>query len=156
MVLIDEPLQLFLSESITNTLQILSMIIVVIIVQPFNLVPISIILVYLVLLKVYVGSSTREIRRLDQVSRSPVLSQLSSTIAGLPVVRCFKWQAFLRAKFHELVNFGGKASFSYIALLVFYQTYVDLGSVFMISCNALILVLMRDSAETASVSLSYT
>jgi ABC-type multidrug transport system fused ATPase/permease subunit len=155
---IDGPLQLFLSEFIRLTLLTIALLIVIVIIQPINIVPIVLFLIYLAVLKKYVGNSMKEISRFELISKSPVLSMLSATLAGLPTVRCFDWSHFLIAKFTDAVHTNAQASFKYFSFAFFFALYADLGSVFVICSNAILLVLFRDSiqAETAGLSLSYT
>lgn len=63
----------------------------------------------------YYLTSTREIKRLDALSRSPIFSLFSATLGGLPVIRAFQSESILTEQFYKLVNINTQA---YFALLV--------------------------------------
>uniref|UniRef100_A0A1B6GIW2 Uncharacterized protein n=2 Tax=Cuerna arida TaxID=1464854 RepID=A0A1B6GIW2_9HEMI len=59
-------------------------------------------LVYYMVQKFY-RCSTRELQRLDSISRSPILSHFSETLSGLETIRAFgQQQRFTTALFHKL------------------------------------------------------
>ena len=47
---------------------------------------------------------SREVKRIDGVTRSPVLSALAVTLAGLPCVRAFGASALFERDFHALMD----------------------------------------------------
>lgn len=155
---IDEIIQMFLTETIQSSFGFVSMLIIIVIIQPFNIVPLAVTFSYLVFLKCYVGTSAREVRRFEQTSNSPVFTSLTATIGGLTTIRCFSLSKFFQKRFKALVETSTRGSFYYFSLIFFFQLYVDLGTVVMIACNALILVLLRDTVnpETMALSLSFT
>lgn len=96
-----------LATSIQRLLQFLlicfSAIVVNSIVTPwFLLVAVPICIMYYLVQRFY-RSSSRELQRLDSMTRTPILSHLTETLSGLETIRAFKQQKrFMAAMFYKL------------------------------------------------------
>jgi ABC-type multidrug transport system fused ATPase/permease subunit len=153
---IDTPLMMFFTEAIRVTLLVVALLVLICVIQPINIAPVVVLFIYLALMKKYVGNSLQDISRLEQVTKSPVFSMLSSTLAGLSIIRCFEWSSFLADKFTATVLVNAQAGFKYFSFLFFFALYVDIGCALLICSNAVILVLCRDSIDPGSAALSIT
>ncbi|KAI9014275.1 hypothetical protein DFJ74DRAFT_681992 [Hyaloraphidium curvatum] len=88
--LIDELLPMVLYDLAQTVFMVLGILILTAVIMPISLSFIPILLVvFYVLRRVYVTGS-RQIKRLEANSRSPVYSAIPTTLEGLPVIRAFK------------------------------------------------------------------
>ena len=86
---IDEVLIMALGAFIRTTAQVLGVVVVIALSAPAVLlafIPLG--YLYLLVMRYYLATS-RELKRLDAVSRSPIFSFFGETLAGLPIIRGF-------------------------------------------------------------------
>ncbi|KAI8891188.1 P-loop containing nucleoside triphosphate hydrolase protein, partial [Backusella circina FSU 941] len=86
---IDSEIPMDVSNMIIQWMNILSIVFVSITVLPMSIVP----LIFVTLVNTYLGSkfaiASRELRRMDSVSRSPMLTHFNETITGITTIRAF-------------------------------------------------------------------
>ncbi|MED6116528.1 ABC transporter C member 13 [Stylosanthes scabra] len=63
-------------------------------------------------LQFFYRSTSRELRRLDSVSRSPIYTSFSETLDGTSTIRAFKSEGFFFAKFVEHITLYQKTSYT--------------------------------------------
>ena len=83
-------------------LNILGILIVIFTVRPWVVLPTGLLGVVFVLLRRFYMASSRNIKRLEGITKSPVFSQLSSSLQGLTTIRAFRAEDFLTAEFDRL------------------------------------------------------
>lgn len=151
---LDELLPSTLFDFAQLLLSLLSTIIVVGIIAPYILILIALIIpVYFWMRAVYIVSS-REIKRLEGTSRSPVLALFSSSISGggLTVLRAYAMQRPFQQAFHSLVDANSKVlnGFFYTSRWLGYR--LDLMSVVLTLGTALFCVGIRGSGGGIGMS----
>lgn len=137
---IDGPLQLYLYESLSTTIYILSNLIVTITIAPYILAMIPFWGICLGLLFKYVSPTIISLRKLELVARGPLLTKITSSLNGLSTIRSLKIQEkFIKdiAKYTEN-HFRTYATFH--TFLRFNQIYADLGSTLIVKLNAIVIV----------------
>eukprot|EP00064_Thunnus_orientalis_P001052 superscaffoldBa00000065_g1053 len=82
-------------------LQVLGVIAVAAIIIPWILIPVFPLLVVFLFLRCYFLQTSRDIKRLESTTRSPVFSHLSSSLQGLSTIRAFKAQQRFQQMFDE-------------------------------------------------------
>ncbi|XP_070536868.1 ATP-binding cassette sub-family C member 9-like [Ptychodera flava] len=88
--IIDQRLNLIILELMTTTVQCLAVLVVNTASTPvFMAAVLPVIVVYLIYMKYYLTTS-RELKRLDSVSVSPVFSHLSETLTGVTTIRAYR------------------------------------------------------------------
>ncbi|OMJ75317.1 hypothetical protein SteCoe_25549 [Stentor coeruleus] len=125
---IDGPLQLYLYESLSTTIYILSNLIVTISIAPYILAMIPFWGICLGLLFKYVSPIIISLRKLELVARGPLLTTITSSLNGLSTIRSLKIQEkFIKdiAKYTEN-HYRTYATFH--TFLRFNQLYADLGT----------------------------
>lgn len=65
--------------------------------------------------RAYYLASSREVKRWEAVSRSPVYAAFSATIKGLPTIRAFRAAPRFRATFLRALNVNGSWWMAYLA-----------------------------------------
>ena len=61
----------------------------------------------------YYLASSREIKRFEAVTRSPVYAMFSATIKGLPTIRAFQVESKFRTLFIEALDVNGSWKLAY-------------------------------------------
>ncbi|XP_072323665.1 ATP-binding cassette sub-family C member 9-like isoform X3 [Scyliorhinus torazame] len=87
---IDDQIPTNLEHLMWHIMMCLSAIVINIIVTPFFLLPVIPLLVLYYFLQMYFRASSRELQRLDSITKSPVFSHFSETLGGLTTIRAYK------------------------------------------------------------------
>lgn len=112
---IDELLPSCMMDVIQIGITLLAIIIVVSSVNPYLLVPtFGCALIFYFLRKFYLSTS-RSVKRLEGVSRSPVFGHLNASIQGLTTIRAFKAEKILREEFDNHQDLHSSAWYLFIA-----------------------------------------
>ncbi len=110
-----------------------------------------------VLLTIFFRRSARELKRLDNISRSPVFSHISASVQGLSTLHAYgKTGEFLEI-FEELLDKNTVAFFMYYTSFRWLAVRLDVISIGISTVTALLIVLLRDSVPAAmgGVAISY-
>jgi ABC-type multidrug transport system fused ATPase/permease subunit len=104
--------------------------------------------------RVFFSSSSRELKRMQAVSRSPMYSMFSETLEGLSHVRAFKKTLSFQRAFQSLTDHNGKMFYYSFMLLPYSILRMDLIGSFLILSVSSALVLLRDDVDAASAGLA--
>ncbi|XP_036361692.1 multidrug resistance-associated protein 4 isoform X2 [Octopus sinensis] len=126
--------------------------------NPYVFIAAFIILVLFVFLRQYYIQTSRSLKRLETVARSPVFSHISSSIEGLNTIRAFKSQEQFLTDFDDFQDIHTEAWFLFIATTRWLSVRLDL------LCTLFILVVVfasiplsdRLDAGTVGLSVSYS
>merc|ERR1712123_4370 len=94
-------------------------------VRPWVMVPTVFLGVIFVLLRRFYMASAIDIKRLEGISRSPVFSQLSTSLQGLTTIRAFSAQPLLRAEFDRQQDLHSSAWFAFISATRWFGLWLD-------------------------------
>eukprot|EP01155_Anaeramoeba_flamelloides_P009729 Anaeramoba_flamelloidesa198_170.p1 GENE.a198_170~~a198_170.p1 ORF type:complete len:1439 (+),score=398.63 a198_170:113-4429(+) len=144
----------FLSTCITIILTLLA----IASVTPLFLIPALLLgIVYYKFLQYY-RSTNRDIKRLENVSRSPIINNFSAVLNGLPVIRSYKIQEVFKKKSRELVNKNSAAIYCEWGCNRWLGVRVELIGTFLVFFAALFIWLAADSLGVAfaGLALSYS
>ncbi|OVA01330.1 ABC transporter [Macleaya cordata] len=92
-------------------------------------------------LQFYYRSASRELRRLDSVSRSPIYASFTETLDGSSTIRAFKAEEYFLARFTEHIALYQKTSYSELTASLWLSLRLQLLAAFIISFVALMAVL---------------
>eukprot|EP00949_MAST-11_sp_MAST-11-sp1_P004034 g4034.t1 len=74
----------------------------------------------------YFGSTNRELKRLDAVSKSPVLANIMESLGGISTIRAFRRQAHMRSKADDALNKSLKMNFALFSSNRWLATRIEL------------------------------
>ena len=103
--------------------------------------------------RIYVATS-RELKRLESVSRSPIYSHFQETVNGVQTIRAYKLQGHFIAQSEFKVDENQKAGFPSIVSNRWLAVRLEFVGNLIIFCAALFSVLGRDSLTPGLVGLS--
>lgn len=89
----------------------------------------------------YYRSTSRELRRLDSVSRSPIYASFSEILDGSSTIRAFKSEDFFLARFIEHVKMYQKTSYSEIIASLWLSLRLQFLAAFVVSYIAVMAVI---------------
>ncbi|KAK9869832.1 hypothetical protein WA026_003561 [Henosepilachna vigintioctopunctata] len=123
---VDELLPTALIDCLQIGLTLLGIIAVIGVVSPLLLIPTTVMGVIFYLLRAFYLSTSRNVKRLEGVTRSPVFSHISSTLDGLTTIRASGAQEILTKEFDIHQDLHSSAWFSFIATSRAFGYWLDL------------------------------
>jgi len=106
-------------------------------------------------IQVYYISTSRELKRLDALSRSPLLVHLSETVAGLATVRAFRLQDRFTATNFNHLDYSNRAYFPIVSTNRWLSIRLEvLGTGVVFGAAALVVFLHNGHAGLAGVALT--
>ncbi|XP_048505771.1 probable multidrug resistance-associated protein lethal(2)03659 isoform X1 [Athalia rosae] len=123
--------------------------------------PLLIILTLLVIAVMYMSRlfyvrTSRSIKRLEGITRSPVFAHLSATLNGLPTIRAFHAEAILAKEFDNHQNLHSSAWFMFIAGARCFGYYLDLTSVIYVTLVTFSFLVFDQDTFGGTVGLAIT
>jgi ATP-binding cassette subfamily C (CFTR/MRP) protein 4 len=106
-------------------LNIVGILAVIFAVRPWVILPTVILGVLFVFLRRFYMASARDIKRIEGIAKSPVFSQLSTSLHGLTTIRAFAAQPLLRAEFDRLQDLHTSAWFAFISATRWFGVWLD-------------------------------
>ncbi|KAG9455872.1 hypothetical protein H6P81_000380 [Aristolochia fimbriata] len=94
-------------------------------------------------LQFYYRSTSRELRRLDSVSRSPIYSSFTETLDGSPTIRAFNAEVLFETRFTEHMRTYQRTSYSELTASLWLSLRLQLIAAFLISFIAIMAVIGR-------------
>ncbi|XP_057633187.1 ATP-binding cassette sub-family C member 2 [Chionomys nivalis] len=101
--------------------------------------------------QVFYVATSRQLRRLDSVTKSPIYSHFSETVSGLPVIRAFQHQQRFLASSEKLVDINQKCVFSWITSNRWLAIRLELVGNLVVFFAALFLVIYKDTLTGEAV-----
>ncbi|XP_066094773.1 ATP-binding cassette sub-family C member 2 [Saccopteryx bilineata] len=153
---VDDTLTVSLRSWVLCFLGIVSTLVMICAATPaFIIVIIPLSVIYVCVQMFYVATS-RQLRRLDSVSRSPLYSFFSETVSGLPVIRAFQHQQRFLKHSDVLIDTNQKCVFSWIISNRWLAIRLELVGNLIVFFSSLFVVIYRDtvSGDTAGFVLS--
>ncbi|XP_066268189.1 ATP-binding cassette sub-family C member 9-like isoform X2 [Branchiostoma lanceolatum] len=106
--IIDQKLQADILSVVSTTLQCLAAVVVNAIVTPWFLIPAMPIIGFYFFMQKYFRASSRELQRLENISKSPVLASFTEVLGGLSTVRSYKEQRRFSQQFQQNLDSTAK------------------------------------------------
>ncbi|XP_067315095.1 ATP-binding cassette sub-family C member 4-like isoform X2 [Pseudorasbora parva] len=135
-------------------LQIVGVIAVASSVIPWILIPVLPLFICFLFLRRYFLRTSRDIKRIESTTRSPVFSHLSSSLQGLWTIRAFKAEERFQQTFDAHQDLHSEAWFLFLTTLRWFAVRLDgMCSVFVTS-TAFGCLLLKDSMRAGDVGLA--
>ncbi|KAL2332527.1 hypothetical protein Fmac_020108 [Flemingia macrophylla] len=137
---IDDSLPFIMNILLANFVGLLGIAIILCYVQVFFLLLLLPFWYIYSRLQFFYRSTSRELRRLDSVSRSPIYTSFTETLDGSSTIRAFKSEDFFFAKFAEHITLYQKTSYTEIVASLWLSLRLQLLAAFIISFMAVMAV----------------
>ncbi|XP_029140029.1 canalicular multispecific organic anion transporter 1 [Protobothrops mucrosquamatus] len=151
---VDETIPISLRSWMNCFFMILSTLVIICLATPYFAIiipPLGI--VYYFILQFYVATS-RQLRRLDSVTRSPIYSHFGETVSGLSVIRAFGHQERFLQHNEKIVDMNQKSVYSWLVSNRWLAVRLELVGNLTIFFAALLAVFVKDSLNSGIVGLS--
>ncbi|KAG7227636.1 hypothetical protein INR49_005451 [Caranx melampygus] len=135
-------------------LQVIGVIAVAAVIIPWILIPVVPLLIVFLFLRSYFLKTSRDIKRLESTTRSPVFSHLSSSLQGLSTIRAFKVQQKFQQMFDEFQDLHSEAWFLFLTTSRWFAVRLDgICSIF-VTITAFGCLYFREGLEPGAVGLA--
>nr|XP_023014259.1 probable multidrug resistance-associated protein lethal(2)03659 isoform X1 [Leptinotarsa decemlineata]XP_023014260.1 probable multidrug resistance-associated protein lethal(2)03659 isoform X1 [Leptinotarsa decemlineata]XP_023014262.1 probable multidrug resistance-associated protein lethal(2)03659 isoform X1 [Leptinotarsa decemlineata] len=153
---IDEVVPLCLIDTMQIALNVIAVNIVIATVNPWILVPTLVMVLIFYLFKVIYVSSSRNVKRMEATTRSPVFSHIHASLQGLPTIRAFGAQQILRKEFDRHQDLHSTAYYMFLCCNGTFGFWLDLLCVGYISLVTLSFFFMGNETYGGNVGLAIT
>ena len=155
---IDEMLILYKIESIFSFCFVIGNFIAVVIILPYIVIVLVIVIIYFVSVAKYFNIVNKSLKRLEQVTKSPIISLFNSSINGLITIRCQNLQKKLKGDLNQAIEINYKTYCAFHLLFRTIQMYLEFGPNILGIINIIVLVSLKDSIQPglAGMSISLT
>ncbi|XP_010191647.1 PREDICTED: canalicular multispecific organic anion transporter 1, partial [Mesitornis unicolor] len=151
---IDETIPMSFRSWLSCFMGIISTLLMISLATPFFVViiiPLSIF--YYFVLRFYVSTS-RQLRRLDSVTRSPIYSHFGETVSGLSVIRAYGHQQRFLQQNESTMDINQKSVYSWIVSNRWLAIRLEFVGSLVVFFSALLAVISKDTLEGGIVGLS--
>ncbi|XP_059049399.1 ATP-binding cassette subfamily C member 4-like [Achroia grisella] len=153
---VDEVLPSALLDVLQIGLSLIGIVVVVAVVNYWLLVPTFAIGVVFYILRIFYLSSSRSIKRLEGVTRSPVFSHLNASLQGITTIRAFGAQEALIREFDNHQDLHSSAWYLFIASSRAFGFWLDLVCVAYIAMVTLSFLVFGQNEYGGNVGLAIT
>ncbi|XP_054726195.1 probable multidrug resistance-associated protein lethal(2)03659 [Anastrepha obliqua] len=112
---VDEILPSVMMDVIQIFLSLFGIVIVIGIVNPLFLLPTAVLAVLFYYLRSFYLKTSRDVKRLEAITRSPIYSHMAASLAGLPTIRAFGAQRVLIWEFDNYQDMHSSAFYLFIS-----------------------------------------
>ncbi|XP_050579550.1 probable multidrug resistance-associated protein lethal(2)03659 isoform X2 [Bombus affinis] len=154
---IDEVLPIALIDSLQIGLSLLGIIVVVAIANYWLLIPTVVIGIIFYYIRVFYLATSRSVKRLEGVTRSPVFGHLSATLQGLSTVRAFGAEEILTKEFDQHQDLHSSAWYIFISSSRAFGFWLDFFCVIYIMLVTLSFLVQDDgTGQGGNIGLAIT
>ena len=98
----------------------------------------------------------RAIKRIENITRSPIYSHLATSLQGVACIRTFGEERNFKAKFHDLLDNNILSDYLFWASLRWFAFYSDMVCVFGVVTMSVIAIFLKDTIPAAILGLCIT
>uniref|UniRef100_A0A6Q2Y919 Cystic fibrosis transmembrane conductance regulator n=1 Tax=Esox lucius TaxID=8010 RepID=A0A6Q2Y919_ESOLU len=135
-------------------LEIIGVIAVAASVIPWILIPLVPLVIVFLFLRRYFLQTSRDVKRLEATTRSPVFSHLSSSLQGLWTIRAFRAEERFQTVFDANQDLHSESWFLFLVTSRWFAVRLDGMCSIFVSITAFGCILLRDQLEAGSVGLA--
>ncbi|KAH8259007.1 hypothetical protein KR038_006887, partial [Drosophila bunnanda] len=111
---VDEMLPVVMMDVIQLFLLLAGIVIIIAVVNPLLLAPAFVIGVIFYKFRAFYLKTSRDVKRIEAIARSPVYSHLASSLTGLSTIRAFEAQRILEAEFDSYQDTHSSAFYTFL------------------------------------------
>ncbi|XP_047210879.1 ATP-binding cassette sub-family C member 4-like isoform X2 [Girardinichthys multiradiatus] len=123
---------------------------------PLLLIPVVPLLLFFLYLRRYYLHTSRDVKRLESTTRSPVFSHLSSSLQGLWTIRAFRAEERLKKTFDSYQDLHSEVWFLFLMTSRWFALRLDCICSLFITFTAFGCIIFRDGLEAGQVGLVLT
>ncbi|XP_050293273.1 probable multidrug resistance-associated protein lethal(2)03659 [Anthonomus grandis grandis] len=153
---VDEVLPLCLLDSLQIFLTVIGICSVIASVNPWMLLFTGVMLTIFYFLRVIFLATSRDLKRLEGITRSPVYSHLTASLQGLTTIRAFGAQKILKNEFDNYQNSNCSAYFMFLAANRTFGFWLDMHCVVFITFVTFSFLLFNTGTFGGNVGLAIT
>ncbi|XP_075235731.1 ATP-binding cassette sub-family C member 4-like isoform X2 [Lycorma delicatula] len=132
--MVDEWLPKCLLDFIQNFFGVMGALLIAVIVNPICIIPALILGAVSIFVRRFYVKTSKNLKRLEGIARSPVFSHLNSTLQGLTTIRALGAQSILQSEFDNHQDLCTGATFLFIFTSVGFTLFLDLSCCFFVAC----------------------
>lgn len=151
---VDVQLPIQLEQFFLNTITSVLSIGLIAYVYPYFLIACGPILCFYAYVVSVFKPAQREIKRLDNVSRAPVISWLTATLQGLPTLHAYGKEQDFMQEFCRRVDANARAYYAFLFTTQWFAVRLDLVTTLMTGSTALLVVFLRGSVDASLAALA--
>ncbi|KAH0544123.1 probable multidrug resistance-associated protein lethal(2)03659 [Cotesia glomerata] len=141
---IDELLPMAMIDCIQIGLSLVGIIVVVSIANVWLILPTFLVCVIFYILRVIYISTSRSVKRLEGITRSPVFNHLSATLHGLSTIRSFNAEEILIKEFDHHQDLHSSAWYIFIASSRSFGFWLDIFCLLYVTCVTMSFLILSD------------
>ncbi|KAH8258985.1 hypothetical protein KR038_000986, partial [Drosophila bunnanda] len=134
---VDEMLPVVMMDVIQTFLCLTGIVIIIAVVNPLLLTPTILISIVFYKLRSFYLKTSRDVKRIDAIARSPVYSHLASSLYGLSTIRAFQAQRILESEFDSYQDTHSSAFYTFLTTSRAYAYWLDFLCVIYITITTL-------------------
>ncbi|KAL5236136.1 hypothetical protein ACI65C_003546 [Semiaphis heraclei] len=154
--LIDEILPNVLVDVIQIGLMVIGMFVVVGIVNPYLTIPTVIVMMFFFKIRYVYMTTTRNIKRLEGVTRSPIYTHVNASIQGLTTIRSFEVETILSKEFAMHQDLHSSAWYLFITLSRAFGFWLDIVCLLFISIVTFYFIFIDNDTYGGNIGLAIT
>lgn len=151
----DDALTDTLDQALYFGVQVLGTVILVVVVFPHFLVVLVPLGYIYYRIQNYFRNTSRELKRLDGIARSPLYAHLSATLQGLSTIRAYKAQGQFEEKNNQFMNQSNAVSFTFWGANRWLGFRLDMLALVVVLCSSLFSIFVPVSPSVAGLVLAY-
>ncbi|CAF3686894.1 unnamed protein product [Rotaria socialis] len=156
-MIMDDSLPSYFFDCLQGFFQILGTVALVGWLNPWSLIPTAIAAACLLFVRYRFAQCSRDLKRLEGVTRSPVYSHLVSTTKGLKIIRSYHAEYLSSEIFFHHLDVNTRANYLLITVnrwSAFRFDWIALGFIALVTMLAVILRMTRNSFSSADIALT--
>lgn len=153
---IDEQLPNALVDCLQIGLQLIGIIVVVGVVNPWLLLPTFFAGIIFYFIRIFYLRTSRSVKRLEGITRSPVFGHLNASLQGLTTIRAFKAQDILEKEFDSHQDLHSSSWYLFIGTSRAFGFWLDLICIIYIALVTLSFLIMDATEFGGNVGLAIT
>ncbi|KAG5894560.1 hypothetical protein JTB14_021542 [Gonioctena quinquepunctata] len=153
---IDESLPLTIVDTMQIGLTVLAITLVIATMNPWILIPTVIILIIFHFIRQAFLSSSRNIKRVEAITRSPIYTHLAASLQGITTIRAFGAEEILTKEFDNYQDAYTSAYFMFLTANRGFGFWLDLHCVIFIALVVVSILFIQNESFGGNVGLSLT
>uniref|UniRef100_A0A0U9HVH0 Putative ABCC protein n=1 Tax=Chrysomela populi TaxID=154003 RepID=A0A0U9HVH0_CHRPP len=153
---LDEVLPMTLLDTAQIGLAVAAISVVIGSLSPYILVPTIVILVFFYFMRVFYLQTSRDVKRIDSITRSPIYTHLTASLQGLTTIRAFGAEEILKVEFDGYQNTNSAASFMFLGATRTFGFWLDFFCVVYVACVLAILLFLKSETFGGNIGLALT